>query len=85
MVNTNHERLIYCASGYGPTFGGTNTDLGIVDNCNVANNYGDFPTAYNCEGPMKYVKNQESYKAFSGATVGQFFRIVEYEVYQVLF
>ena len=85
LVNIDHKYLIYCNSAYGPTFGGSSTDLGIVDHCNIANNYGNFPTAYNCEGPMKYVKNQESYKAFSGATSGQFFKIFEYEVYQVLY
>ena len=37
-----------------------------------------FPTSYNCEGPNKYVRNQDSYRAFSGATEGYKFRVEEY-------
>ncbi len=67
----------------GPIFGGGNNDLQIGDKCNQDdNNYGSFPTSYNCGS--KYQNNQESWTLFSGATNGCKFKVSEYEVFEVV-
>lgn len=40
---------------------------------------------YNCEGDNKYNRSQDSYKLFSGATDGYKFRVIEYEVFKVIY
>ena len=57
-------RLIYCGADCGPWFG---SDFGIKDNCNTVNNYAYFPVSYNVEGPNKYSKCEQTYRAFTGA------------------
>jgi hypothetical protein len=61
-------------------------DLFIADGCNANNNsYADFPYSYNREGSSKIEKSQQSYTDFCGAPSGHNFRVLEYEVFRVLF
>ena len=78
------SKLIECRSEYGPVFGEGN-DLFIGDYCNYGNAYAKFPTSYNIEGAPKYTRGQESFKAFSGAVIGCNFKVVDYEVYKVVY
>ena len=91
-VPQNENSLIFCSNGCGPTFGGGNSlfgggyDLRISDDCNSNNNsYSNFPYTYNFEGSNKIVNNQQSYTNFSGATNECNFRVVDYEVFRVMF
>ncbi len=43
----------------------------------------DFPATYNSQNA--YGKNQETLLAFSGATEGPQFSVIEYEVFKVIF
>jgi hypothetical protein len=84
-VPQSGQQLIYCHPSSGPAFGGGN-DLIIADGCNVNYNSGAaFPWAYNREGSNKIPNCQQSCTDFSGATADCFFRVVEYEVFHVLF
>ncbi len=84
MVPNNGNNLIYCNPTYGPTFG-SGHDLVITNQCQNANScYANFPNCYNYEGENKYVVHQDTYKAFSGATKGYNFRVIEYEVFRVI-
>ena len=89
-VPQNENNLIYCDNGCGPTFGsgffGGGCDLCIWDDCNSNNkSYSNFPYTYNFEGSNKIVNNQQSITNFSGATNGRNFRVVDYEVFRVMF
>ena len=65
MLHQN-GRLICCHANFGPCFG-NGRDFGINDNCNTVNNYANFPSSYNVEGPNKYTVCEETYRAFTGA------------------
>lgn len=85
MVPKDQNNLICLKSGCGPTFGNGH-DLHISNDCyNNRLSCANFPTQYNKEGEAKYINNQESYRMFSGATSGHFFRVVEYEVFSVVY
>ena len=85
MVPNSDTSLIFCSGAYGPTFG-AGRDLYIADKCNSNNSsYAFFPSTYNTDPPNQYTNCQESYKAFSGATEDKYFRVVEYEVFKVVF
>ena len=85
MVPKDQNNLICCYSSYGPTFGNGH-DLCIADGChNNKSSYANFPYQYNKEGDNKYTNSQDSYKLFSGATSGHSFRVVEYEVFRVVY
>jgi hypothetical protein len=85
-VPQNGQHLIHCHPRYGPIFGAGSSDLFIADGCDAnTNSYASFPHTYNREGSNKIVQSQQSYTDFSGAIVGYNFRVVEYEVFQVLF
>lgn len=76
MVPVTDKFLIYCCRGSGPVFG-SGCDLVISDSCHTnSKSSAIFPCTYNKEGPNKYVNNQNSYTAFSGATNGYNFRVV---------
>ena len=77
--------LIYRNSQYGPLFGGTSPDLGISDDCNKGTNHGSFPTSYNLASGDKLQTGKESYKRFTGAADNINFKIVEYEVFKVIY
>jgi hypothetical protein len=87
--------LIYCSPSYGPTFGGPTfsgpifgggNDLAIADRCNAnSNSHANFPWTYNREGSSKIERCQQSYTDFCGAPSGKYFRVLEYEVFRVLF
>jgi hypothetical protein len=78
------ERLIYCHPSNGPTFG--LCDLFVADGCNAnSNSYADFSSTYNRKGISKIVKSLQSFIDFSGATTDHKFRVLEYEVFRVLF
>ena len=85
FVPQGDNHLIYNWDGYGPVFGGTTkSDIYVADDCNNnRNSYGNFPSVYNRAGGDKMVRNQDSYRMFSGATDGYQFRVVEYEVFKV--
>ena len=83
MLPQEDNYLIRCNSEWGPIFG-KNNDLRIADNCNKSNkSLANFPWTYNREN-KKYVRGQESYCDFSGATQGYNFRVEEYEVFKVV-
>jgi hypothetical protein len=85
MVPTGDNNLIYHRADYGPTFGNGH-DIHICNGCNTnGSSYANFPTHYNIEGPNKYTRDQNSYKAFSGAMINYHFKVTEYEVFQVIF
>ena len=82
LIQGQEQKAIYDRNNLGPTFGG-GCDLYIADKCNQnSNSYAIFPTSYNCGS--KYQKNQQSYTLFSGATNGYKFRVIEYEVFEVV-
>ncbi len=81
LIQGHEQNAIWDHISYGPVYGGY--DLVIVDNCNQNNkSYANLPTSYNCGS--KYEKNQQSYTLFSGATNGYNFRVIEYEVFEVV-
>ena len=85
MVPKNQHNLICCNTKYGPTFGSPH-DLHLSDACHEnRNSHANFPNQYNKEGENKYVNNQETYKLLSGATNGNDFRVIEYEVFRVVY
>jgi hypothetical protein len=82
LIQAHEQYAIVTDSNYGPIFGGGH-DIVIGDGCNyAANSSACFPTSYNCDS--KYYNNQESYADFSGATSGCNFKVIEYEVFQVV-
>ena len=87
FVPQSDNYLIYNHDGHGPFFGGgTGWDIFIHDACNnYSNSCGQFPTVYNRAGGYKLARNQDSYRMFSGAINGHQFRVVEYEVFKVLY
>ena len=85
MVPKDQNALIYCHGSHGPIFGGGH-DLYISDAChNNRNSYANFPVTYNKEGENKYTNNQDTKKLFSGSTNDNYFRVVEYEVFRVIY
>ena len=77
------NNLIQHNTNYGPIFGGGN-DLCISNECNTNNSWTHIGQTYNHEGTNKYVyQKQASQIAMSGATDGNKFNIVEYEVFRV--
>ena len=84
MIPLGDNNLIRCTNTYGPTFGGY--DIYICNNSNInGSSYANFPTNYNIQGPNIYVNDQPSKTAFCGATNGHNFKVIEYEVYQVIY
>jgi hypothetical protein len=80
LIKGQEKYAIADAHNMGPSFG--NRDLYVPDDCNERKGTNEtlrFPSSYNCGD--KYKKNQEAYKAFSGAEWGSFFKILEYEVF----
>ena len=88
----NLTNLIYCEASYGPTFGGKkkvnkfiNPDLFISDACqNNQSSYANVPNYYNKEGENKYQNDQKMKILFCGSPNG-YFRVVEYEVFRVIY
>ena len=83
IVSTQHG--IYNNPNYGPTFGGGH-DFYIADNAHVTDNtsYCKIGHSYNLNG--KFRNNQvTSYTEFSGATVNQYVKFKEWEVFQIEF
>jgi hypothetical protein len=77
--------LICYSPNCGPAFGG-GSDLFIADGCNAnSNSQAYFPHTYNREGSNKIANCQQSYIDFCGVPSGRNFRVVEYEVFRVLF
>ncbi len=67
---------------FGPAFGGGH-DIFLADKCNQNNeSYTFFPTSYNCGS--KYQRNQQTYTLFSGAKNGNCFRVIDYEVFELV-
>ena len=84
-IPIDESNLIHGYSGYGPTFGDGH-DLYLADSCNSnTSSYTNFPHRYNRAGENGIINNQESYTNFAGATNGKNFRVLEYEVFQVLY
>jgi hypothetical protein len=80
----NGQGLVYCYPSFGPMFGAG--DLCLGDDCRSKSTcYANFPVTYNREGGSKIVRRQQSYTDFSGATANCSFRVLEYEVFRVLF
>ena len=79
------NELIYNYDSHGPAFGKNGGgDLFISDDCNNKKySFCCFPSGYNRASGNKLVRNQESYKLFSGATDNYYFRVVDYEVFKV--
>jgi hypothetical protein len=84
LIQGKELKAIYDDFGYGPAFGsGNDSDLCIRDKCNQnSNSSADMPDSYNCGS--KYQRNQQTWTLFSGATNGYKFRVIEYEVFEVL-
>jgi hypothetical protein len=86
MEAQNGDNLITCSVSYGPTFG-TNgeSDLYISNKCNMnKNSYSFFPKNYNNK-QRTYPLSQRSFEMFSGAKDHCLFRVLEYEVFQVIY
>ncbi len=82
LIQGEEQNAIYDHIKWGPVYGG-GYDLCIADKCNQNNgSAANFPYSYNCGS--KYEMNQQSYTLFSGATNGYKFRVIEYEVFEVL-
>ena len=58
-------------------------DLFLYNHCNLYNSgtYAYFPTSYSNE---KYVNSHNSYMAFTGQKNGYTFKVIEYEVFKVI-
>ncbi len=81
LIQGKEQYAIQDSINYGPVYGGC--DLIIYDKCNQNKDSGaSFPSSYNCSS--KYQNNQQSYTLFSGATKGSGFRVIEYEVFEVV-
>ena len=84
MVAQNDRNLIKCYSGSGPIFGGDFSDLFIADRCHNNNqSYSNFPMVYNGE-QTKFTNGESSYHAFSGAKGDRHFRVLEWEVFKIV-
>ncbi len=81
LIQGHEQKAIADRIDYGPVYGGGH-DLCIADKCNQNNSGANFPTSYNCGS--KYQQNQQTYTLFSGATNGYNFRVIEYEVFEVV-
>ena len=82
MTLIKPQSAIACRSDYGPTFGGGH-DIHISDKCDANNNsHANFPISYNFAS-KPYANSQASWTAFSGATDGKNFKVLEYEVFKV--
>ena len=81
VPHKNGDNLIYCKSDYGPAFG--LGDLLISHQCNkYRDSFTNYPTTYRRQGELND-KNQDSFRAFVGATKGNEFKVTEYEVFKV--
>jgi hypothetical protein len=79
------KKLIYCHPNCGSAFG-VGHDLYIADGCNAnSKSHANFPWTYNREGSSKIKNSQQSKTDFCGALSGCSFRVLEYEVFRVLF
>lgn len=74
--------LIQNYPGYGPIFGG-GTGLLICDECNTKTSSYYTVNSYNTV-ENKYTNDQTGWTALTGATNGPHFKLVEYEVFQVI-
>jgi hypothetical protein len=82
LINGYESHAIKNDANWGPGFG-HGRDLAIADRCHQNNkSFANFPTSYNYNG--KYTESQASFTAFVGATVGYNFRVVDYEVFEVV-
>ena len=82
MTLTQPQYAICCHSNYGPIFGDVH-DIVISDKCDANNqSYANFPHSYNFAS-KPYANSQASWTAFSGATDGKNFKVLEYEVFKV--
>jgi hypothetical protein len=82
LIQGNEQYAIWDHINCGPIYGATGAgcDLAIYDKCNQnSDSYANFPYSYNCGS--KYQNNQQSYTLFSG---GYNFRVIEYEVFEVV-
>ena len=85
MIPTKESMLVRHRTNEGPIFGGGH-DLYISDSCETKNSCCYLGHTYNHEGTNKYVKgDQMTHTAISGAPNGNDFKIVEYEVYRVIY
>ena len=76
------EKAIQCIPNYGPVFGG-GSDLAISNDCNTtSDSCTNFSYSYNCED--KYEYGQEAWTALCGVKEGKNFKVVEYEVFEVV-
>ncbi len=83
LIQGKEQYAIWDHCNWGPIYGEFVSDLLIGDKCNQnKNSFTYFPDSYNCGS--KYERNQQSYTLFSGATDGNYFRVIEYEVFEVL-
>jgi hypothetical protein len=91
LVPGGEAQAIFGNASFGPIFGGIGGgifggayDIYIADKCNMNNKSGtDFPFSYNYGS--KYQKGQhQSWTALCGALSGKQFKVVEYEVFQVI-
>ena len=82
IPNTN--KLILRDKNSGPIFGSLGGDINISDRCDKnKNSFAEFPHFYNRGGVNNIMRNQESYRMFSGAKEGSKFKVEEYEVYVI--
>lgn len=83
MTPQHKTSLIWGKANSGPIFGDGH-DLCIADECNITrDSFANFPFTYNTEGVERYINNQKSIEAFSGATNDINFLVEEYEVFRV--
>jgi hypothetical protein len=82
LTQGEENNAIYDKFDWGPVFG-NGFDLYIANKCNQNSDSGaNFPSSYN--RGSKYQYNQQSWTLFSGATNGYKFKVVEYEVFEVV-
>ena len=83
MTLTQPQYAIRCNSTYGPIFGYGN-DIVISDKCDAySQSCANFPHSYNFASKPYAINSQASWSAFSGATNGNNFKVLEYEVFKV--
>ena len=81
MTLVRKDKAIQCLATYGPVFGGG--DLAICNRCDVTNDsMTNFASSFNFED--MYRSDQEAWSSLCGVKKGNHFKVVEYEVFKVV-
>ena len=81
MSLVHNDKAIQCLQSYGPVFGAG--DLAICDKCNLkADSMTNFASSFNNDDI--YQNDQLAWSSLCGVRDGKHFRVLEYEVFRVI-